>query len=212
MAIVERFTSEGVEVVDELVACTEQVSIGGQTYYRGFLSYIAGAQIAEAGAYGVWAAPAKGGTRYTVLLAGLPGSATEVAIDPIWGHVLATSSIGVYASYLAYGPTPEKGQPVVIATPWQWPTGDPQTVRASVGSFTRVAKVAVSINGQLPSTNTTLTLTNSSNESQTFILRMNSLAYPEQLSGVLKLEPNTLVTLSGDGKNAADITFTLIGI
>jgi hypothetical protein len=123
MGQLKELSVEGVAATDEAVACTEAVSDGAWSGFRGYLLNTCNPNVAEGGAsYGVWTAAAKGGTRLTAQLAGKPADATAVLIDTLSGAVYSTTSRTVYACYLAH-------EPVIINSRgmrWlNWPTADP---------------------------------------------------------------------------------------
>lgn len=96
----------GALVSDEAIACTESVSIGGGTYYRGRAAQMAARSVlgSTSPTYGAWTATSKGGTRLDVVQdPGVPADATELGWDLVAGWVYSTTSRTVYVYYLGHG-------------------------------------------------------------------------------------------------------------
>ena len=62
MALIKEWSSTGSAVTDEFVRCDESCTVGGETYYRGFLNYIPNDSIEgdDSSSYGIYSAASIG--------------------------------------------------------------------------------------------------------------------------------------------------------
>lgn len=104
---------QGTLQTDEKVEFKFTETIGGVTYYVGFLSQLSDSGLANATQTTQQAntAASKAGTRYTVLLAGVPSTNEVVVLTEEGGKCLSTSQTALYFCYYGHGEynrTPKK--------------------------------------------------------------------------------------------------------
>lgn len=97
------FDREGETIENEVVHCTQSVSIGGGTYYKGRVSHLTDESVADAASgFGVKDAAFPGGSSLDVYLAQLPSNTSECMWDIQAGHIYTTTSRTVYVKYRGY--------------------------------------------------------------------------------------------------------------
>lgn len=105
--------NQGTLQTDEKLTFPYTEVIGVTTYYVDYLSQLSNEGIANAiqTTQGVYTATSKGGTRYTVLLAGVPSTNEVVILTEQGGKVLSTTQTTLYVTYYGlgeYNRTPKK--------------------------------------------------------------------------------------------------------
>lgn len=213
---IKEFTAAGVGIVDELVRCSEVVTFGGNTYYRGYLAATVNENIygASSANYGVWTLANKGGTRQTVQLRGLPASAGAVAIDTRNGYLYATVAGDFYVCYLAHCPIRHNlTSPLAIGIDWVLEAGSAFTIaRVKAPVFMKFGYAMIDIEGAFPSAPATLTLSNGT-ETQALTVSATEAATAIEFDVPFKVHAGEVLTLSTlDGKGAAGLRVWLVDV
>lgn len=111
----EIYNGQGEDVIDELVAITTAVTVGGSPVYEGRLEqwHVGNVYGMTDPDYGIWTDPSKAGTRFQVNELGgdVPptdsdpgsGSPPDLTLDPASGIVRSTISQSVRARYIGLG-------------------------------------------------------------------------------------------------------------
>ena len=197
------FDATGETVTDELVRCDEECTIGGSTYYRGYVNNIINANIKSSASYGVFSAVELGGTDYAILLSGMPTDTATVAVD-LAGYVYATTAIDVYLTYLSHGPSCHTDS-LVIHAPYLLTEGSAITLCSiAVGKFMKFNSVIVEVEDE-PDSSAILTISNGT-ESQT----INITDGTQTFSPMFKVSPEeSLIISTTSGHNANEIRLIL---
>jgi hypothetical protein len=217
MVALKEFSAAGTAITDEKIRCTESVTIGVTTYYRGFLANTCNSNIEgdDSATYTVYTAVEKGGSRKTVVLDGYPIDNTEVAIHRRDGYVYATEVMTVYVCYLAHEPIAYRGAgAITIAVPWLLTSGAAMTI-AQLGPWpwpVKIGFVIVDCEGARPSFDTTITLSNGT-ETAPATIDADADTYKTELTATLKVLPGETLTISTtDGKGAFGLKIVLLDV
>lgn len=125
------YNAGGTAVTDKPVYLTKAVTLGGQSLYMGRVSGLAAHSVTgtSSATYGLWANPAKVGTRFRVVTTGVPGSSADVLWDLQSGRLYSTVSRTVYARYYKYADLMNEGRVYEINIPFM--------LTGTVGDVTR---------------------------------------------------------------------------
>lgn len=211
MVALKEFSAAGVAIVDEKVVCDEAVSVGGVTYYRGYLNYTVNPSVADNAAYGLWTAVEQGGTKQTVLLAGYPAAVGQAAIRTGEGQVFTTAPAVLYARYLAHEPIKHGVTNYTVHVPYTLTTGQALTLDArKFPVFAKFGAASVHIWGQAASVLASITLSNGSETVTVALQTAATPTYTAELTTPLKVTTSqTLTIATTDGKDAHGLTLTL---
>lgn len=189
----------GTTITDEPIYCDEAYVINGTTYYRGFMSYV-GTQVlwgTSSANYGVWTAPAKGGTRKNVIFAGEP-TAADVLVDVVNGTVISTTSTTYYMRYIAIAPLRHNATNITLDFTDQLLSGTSGSIRSfTMPYYGQFRGYSWNVYGTYPSAECFFNISNGT-DNQSFSISGSGVCGAGDFSGVLKLTKNQTMTLSVD--------------
>lgn len=233
------YDPQGLEILDEAVACTTSVIINATTYYKGRLAELPERSLLGISDpdYGAWTAVSKGGTRFlNIQFSAVPtdsnpgtGSPPDLAVDTLTGEVYSTVSQTVYFRYVGHGSTilaadlgagAASSFVIPIHIPAVLPDGsavDHVVMRwHSDLRITKALIVAPITGGYPPNASMTLRLRNYASADTPDQSRDMAMSAGNDHSGWLTLSsPITITTtqdlvINGDGQDAENLTIYLL--
>lgn len=215
MVPIKEFSAAGVAITDEIVRCDEAVTVGAATLYRGYLQATANENIADAtqSTYTAYTAASQAGTRQAVILAGYPGAANTLRVDPQRGHVYAFEVDDFYFRYLAHDPIKHNTGNISIFIPYVLTASSSITIARLMWPFPMIiSHVSIGILGSNPTADATLTLSNGT-ESANVTIPASGSAVVRELTTALKVTAAETLTISTtDGKDAHSLNLSIMGL
>ena len=191
----KEYSASGVDITDELTKC-DQPTTG--PYFRGNLNYIPNSSVAgsTSTSYGAWTAAAKGGTRYTVLMEGLP-EANECVVNIIDGTVTTSGDTDLYLRYVGHGPIKHNINNISVDLPeaLEWSTSYSDIRTFKFPFFSKFGYYAIDIYGLPGNANTTFSISNGT-DFMNVAIESGVSSFSGDFDNVMKVTKSESLTLS----------------